>query len=155
MHNIFEEKCIMNGDKEKNTQLLKYLGKNAKMGADNLETVLSDVKDERLKATLESQVAEYRHIERQAKDKLAILGEQPSDDKFTGICARAMINVKMLMDKSNEHIAEMVVQGSTMGIIDVTKQLKNCESCDDDAVNLAYRLKCIEQKNLDEMKHYL
>ncbi len=145
----------MNGDKEKNTQLLKYIGKNAKMGGDNLETVLPDIKDERLKETLRSQVAEYRLVERQAKDKLSALGEQPSEDKLTGICARAMINVKMLMDKSNEHIAEMVAQGSTMGIIDVTKQLKNCDGCDEDAVNLAYRLKCIEQKNLDEMKHFL
>lgn len=114
----------MNGDKEKSTQLLKYIGKNAKMGGDNLETVLPDIKDERLKETLKSQVAEYRLVERQAKDKLSALGEQPTEDKITGMCARAMINMKMLMDKSNEHIAEMVVQGSTMGIIDVTKQLK-------------------------------
>ena len=145
----------MNGDKEKNTQLLKYIGKNAKMVVDNLETVLPDIKDERLKEALRFQVAEYRLVERLAKDKLSALGEQPSEDKLTGICARAMINVKMLMDKSNEHIAEMVAQGSTMGIIDVTKQLKNCDGCDEDAVNLAYRLKCIEQKNLDEMKHFL
>ena len=48
----------MNGDKEKNTQLLKYIGKNAKMGGDNLETVLPDIKDERLKETLRFQVQE-------------------------------------------------------------------------------------------------
>ncbi len=141
---------------EKDKQLLNYINRNAKMGGDNLETLMPDVKDERLKETLQSQVAEYRTVEVQAKEKLAAAGEQPEDgSKITQFCCRVMINAKTMMDKSAEHIAEMVIQGSTMGIIDVTKQLKEHSDCNCDAVNLAYRLKCIEQKNLDEMKHYL
>ena len=140
---------------EKNKELLKYINKNAKMGADNLETVLGDVRDCTLKQTLTSQIAEYRSVERQAREKLKALGEEPCDSKLSGMCVKAMINMKTMMDKSVEHIAEMVLQGSNMGIIDITKQLKNTDGCADDSVNLAYRLKCIEQKNLDEMKHYI
>lgn len=141
---------------DKDKELLNYINRNAKMGADNLETLLPDVKDMRLKETLESQIAEYRIVEVQAKEKLAACNEQPEDaSKLTQFCCSVMINAKTLMDKSNEHLAEMVIQGSTMGIIDVTKQIKNHGDCNCDVVNLAYRLKCIEQKNVDEMKHYL
>ncbi len=85
---------------EKDKQLLNYINRNAKMGGDNLETLMPDVKDERLKETLQSQVAEYRTVEVQAKEKLAAAGEQPEDgSKITQFCCRVMINAKTMLDK--------------------------------------------------------
>ena len=140
---------------EKETEFLRYINRNAKMGADNLETVIDGMKNMELMQVLSSQVSEYREVEKQSEGKLSALGEKPSESGFTGMCARMMINAKTMMDSSEQHIAEMVIKGSTAGIIDITKQLKNYSECCPDSINLAYRLKAIEQKNLDEMKHYL
>lgn len=140
---------------KKDTELLQYVNRNAKMGGDNLETVLKDVKRAEMRDIITDQIAEYRSVEKQAEDKLVAMGEKPDENKISGMCVRMMINAKTMMDSSCEHIAEMIIKGSTAGIIDITKQLKEYSDCDADAVNLAFRLKGIEQKNLDEMKHYL
>lgn len=35
-----------------------------------------------------------------------------------------MINLNTLVNKTSSHISEMLIQGSTMGIIDITKRIK-------------------------------
>ena len=141
---------------EKDKELLNYISRNAKMGGDNLETLQGDITCERLKECVINQIGEYRYVEMQAKSKLASCGEEAEEaGAVTRFCCKTMINFKTLMDKSASHIAEMIIQGSTMGIIDITRQINDYSLCDGDALNLAYRLKCVEQKNLDEMKHFL
>ena len=42
-----------------------------------------------------------------------------------------------------------------MGIIDIVKKLKEYVDCDDDIKNIGYKLLYVEQKSIDEMKHFL
>ena len=49
----------------------------------------------------------------------------------------------------------MLIQGSTMGIVDVTKRLKEYKNVDKDISALADRLLRFEQQNVDEMKGFL
>ena len=53
------------------------------------------------------------------------------DEKGIGalekIMAYLMIDMKTLMDKSSSHIAEMLSQGSNMGIIDAVKRINQYE----------------------------
>lgn len=142
--------------KETDVEFLQYIHQNALMGGENLKVVLNDIKDARLCEVLRGQIKEYQSVAAQADKKLTALGETAEQAPMIAqIYSKIMINMKTMMDKSPEKIAELVIQGSTMGITDITKQLKKFQDCDTDAVNLAYRLKCVEQKNLDEMKHFL
>jgi hypothetical protein len=58
-------------------------------------------------------------------------------------------------NKNPSHIAEMMIQGSTMGIIDITKNLKEYADADKDISALANRLLKFEQQNIEEMKKFL
>ncbi|MNI90281.1 hypothetical protein D3C73_1477860 [compost metagenome] len=52
-------------------------------------------------------------------------------------------------------MAEMLIQGSTMGIIDITKKIKEYKSQDQTILGLANKLLQFEQKNIDELKKFL
>ena len=66
-----------------------------------------------------------------------------------------MINMKTLLDNSPSHISEMLIQGGTMRIIDITKKIKEYPNADKEILNLADRLLKFEQKNIEESKKYL
>jgi len=51
--------------------------------------------------------------------------------------------------------AEMLIQGSTMGIVNVTKKLKQYIEAHKDISALANRLLVFEQQNVEEMKKFL
>ena len=60
-----------------------------------------------------------------------------------------------LTDRSNAHIAEMVIQGATMGIIEMTKARNTCPDADPGAASLASRFIVAQNDIIDRQKHYL
>ena len=84
------------------------------------------------------------------------MGKEAKDlSFFTEMQSYLMIKMETLKDKSSEHIAGMLMQGSTMGIVQITKKLKEYKDSDKDVVKLAERLLEIEEKNFYELKKYL
>lgn len=59
-----------------------------------------------------------------------------------------MINLNTLTDKSTSHIAEMIIQGATMGVIDITKRIKEYSEVDEEILELANDLLKFEQRNI-------
>ena len=66
-----------------------------------------------------------------------------------------MININTIKDKTASHIAEMMIQGSSMGIVDITKKLKEYNNAEQDIIELGNRLLKFEQQNIEEMKTFL
>ena len=60
-----------------------------------------------------------------------------------------------LTDKSARHMAEMLIQGSTMGIVDLTKAIRDNPGAGRDALALADRLLRSMQRDVEELKSYL
>lgn len=139
----------------RNAELLAYLHNNAEMGKDNLLELNSIVKDPEIRKVLEKQVLEFKSVYDQTDRRLHELELEPRGDFMAKAMSKVMINAKTLMDKSSERAAEMVIQGSTMGVIDTVKKLKEYADCDDDVKNIGYKLLYVEQKNVEEMKHFL
>lgn len=52
------------------------------------------------------------------------------------------------MNKSPSHISEMMIRGSTMGIVDITKKIKEYDDADKVILNLANDLLKFEQRNI-------
>lgn len=66
-----------------------------------------------------------------------------------------MINIQTLTDKSTSHIAEMLIIGSNMGVIDAIKNLKKYENAKKEINELMDRLLKFEEDNIKELKEYL
>lgn len=142
-----------------NAELLKYVFKNAQMGRDSIDHVLKAVEDKEFEKLLKEQQQNYDRIERKAKESLQDYNE-PAEDlgAVAQTTSALMIKMKTLTDKTPSHLAEMMIQGSTMGIIDIHRRLNQCDDyadLDSDVRMLGQRLLELEEGSVEQLKKYL
>ena len=136
--------------------LLNYVYQNAEMGKETIPKLTRMVEDVRFREVLEDQLAEYQDIFNKAESRIKERNQQAKGvSTMERVSATTMLNLNTLLDKSNTHIAEMMLQGSNMGVIDITKKLKECPDADQETKRLADRLLKMEQRNMDELKAFL
>ena len=109
-------------------EMLNFIYQNSQMGVETLNQLIPMIDNEAFKKRIEAQLKEYEQIHEEAKK---LLNRHGYDEKGIGalekIMAYLMIDMKTLMDKSSSHIAEMLIQGSNMGIIDAVKRINQYE----------------------------
>lgn len=142
----------MNG----NTEMLNFIFQNSQMGVDTIKQLLDIVEDENFKKYLESQFNEYKEIICAAKKALNENGQDEKGiSKLDKIKTYLMINMQTIMDKTPSHIAEMLIIGSNMGIIDAIKNLKKYNAAEPSIINLMEKLLKFEEGNVQELKKFL
>ncbi|WP_310603204.1 hypothetical protein [Anaerosporobacter sp.] len=140
-----------------NTELLNYIFQNSQMGIQTIGQLLDIVEEDSFKKQLESELKEYRLINQKARDILTDLGcDEKGITQMDKFKAYIMINMQTLTDKSASHISEMMITGSTMGIIEATKKIKEyVDTADKNIVGLMKDLLKFEEKNIESLKEYL
>ena len=138
---------------DQNVEFLNYIYQNTKMGIDTISQLLDIVDDAEYKNKLQSQYNEYKEIFDKADEKLQLLNKEGKDNSiFQKISSYFMINTKTAMDNSPSHISEMLIQGSTMGIIDITKKINEYPNADPEIIELAKKLLAFEENNVEQCK---
>ncbi len=140
-----------------NAELLNFVYQNAQMGVITISQLLDVVKDARMKEQLLSQRNEYEKIH-DAAGKL--LNQNGFDEKgigaFNKIKTYLMINLQTMADKSNSHIAEMMLLGSTMGIIQATRNIKKYrDDAEQNILDLMEDLLHFEENNFQKLEVFL
>ena len=139
-----------------NMEFLNYIYQNAEMGKNTISQLIGMVEDTYFKQRLESQLKEYNEIFDLSNNKIELFQKETKGiGAFSKLSTYLMINFNTITNKTPSHIAEMIIQGSTMGIVDITKKLNEYSAADKDIVALADRLLKLEQQNVDEMKKFL
>lgn len=140
-------------------ELLLYIYQNCKMGNDTLTTLINTIntKDNKIKKVLESEIKEF---EKYIKDSEKLLKKNKVEIKEKGVMASIGsymgIKMEMIKDNSDGRIADMLVKGMTMGIVDITKRLDSLgEEVDKEVRKLAEKLKEYEQSEIKVLKAYL
>ena len=143
----------MNADAE----LLNYIYQNSQMGVESLGKILPTLKEGKFKEQLSSQKKEYERIHRLAKDRLKSHGlDEKGIGQMQKMMTYMMIDMKLIMDSSDSNIAQMMMKGSNMGIIDAQKNINQYENeASHDVVNLMKHLLEFEEKNVESLKTYL
>lgn len=141
----------------KDLEMLSVIYQNAEMGKDTITHLIEITDSVDFRKRLEAQLIEYQGIFDRADQ--AIQQQKKTAEgigSFAKISSYMMINFKTLADKSPSHIAEMMIQGSTMGIVDMTKKIKELQSeVSPEVLKLAEKLLKTEQSNVEEMKKFL
>ena len=138
--------------------VLGEIYKNVKMGADAIINLLPSVRDDALRSAMTQQLDGY---EKHAARAERALNERGCKAKEEGTVARFSAKMGMafhtMIDSSATHIAEMMIEGSNMGITDLTRLINHLEEADPDseAVRLAREVVRFEERNLEELKRYL
>ena len=137
-------------------QLLNHIYQTAEMGQEGIQSVLKYAEEPRLVSALNSQLTEYGKLQDAAGSMLQARGEPP---KGLGPVAKAssemMSTMKAMTDRSASNIAEMMIQGSTMGVTKSLRTIRDCNLKDDGVRRLADKLLKTEQANIEEMKRFL
>lgn len=140
-----------------NAELLNFIYQNSQMGVETIDQLTGIVKDEKFKQQLKSELDEYKDINKAAR---SLLNKNGYDEKGIGaldkIKTDLMINMQTLADKSNTHIAEMMIIGSNMGVINAVKNIKRYQgAAESDITALMERLLEFEENNIQKLKEYL
>ena len=144
--------------KNKNeVNVLDELNKGACMGMDAIHYILDNVEDDSLKEELINQYKEYEKIH---SDICKLYPEYNRDDEptETTMMNKAMtwygIEMKTMMDKSNSKIAELLLQGTNMGIIEGRKLL-NHKNTDKEVEKLVQEYVEMQEKAVEKLKTFL
>lgn len=140
----------------KDTEMLNFIFRNVQMGTDTVNTILNDVKDEAMRDDLMLQLKEYGTFARRAEDLLSQQGEKAKDNNvFKKAMTETMAKFNSMQDASPSHIAEMMINGATMGIIDMTKKLREYNSANAAIHSLGSEVLKFEENTVEKMKNYL
>lgn len=139
-----------------NIKLLNYIYQNAGMGKETIEKLIDMSKDEKYKKMLKSQLKEYETICNKAEEKINELNKKAKNNSmFSKIRTYLIINFNTLINKTPSHLSELLIHGSTVGIVDIIRSLKKYPNADKDIIKLANKLLKLEEDNVDECKMYV
>ncbi|WP_329383063.1 hypothetical protein [Anaerofustis butyriciformans] len=137
-------------------RLLEFIYKNAKMGSTSIEDLIDVNEDLRFRDELVHEKETYDAFVKKVIKVMNDMGKEVKDlSYFSELQSYLMIKMETIKDKSVEHLAGMMMQGSTMGIVQITKKIRDYKDSDKRVVDLAKELLEIEEQNFYELKKYL
>lgn len=155
-HSQEERTMKQKNNRNANTDLLQELHHAVQMGLEAIRMVMPKVKDEGLRQAIREQSSSYEAI---SAKSARLLAQEHQAPKKEGAMEKAglwtSIQMNTMADDSTQHIAEMMVNGTNMGIVDMTKKLHAVEHCDNATRALAEEYLQSEQQHIETMKHYL
>ena len=143
--------------KDKNeVNVLDELSKGACMGRDAIHFIMDKVEDEKLKQELDRQYREYKEISEEInKIYLEYSDDQPHK---TNVMNKMMtwygIEMKTFMDSSTSKIAELLMQGTNMGIIE-GRRLLNHKETNEEINKLVEKYVEVQETAVEKLKSFL
>ena len=139
-------------------ELLDGLYKNVSMGSNSLTQMISKVKNSELSAELTSQLNSYGEFSSKISSEMkASTGEMPDKGMLSSITAKLGLEMNTLIDSSDERIAQMVIEGTTMGITDTIRLVRDYENsnCKESALQLARDVVTFQESAVERTKSFL
>lgn len=139
-------------------RFLDSLYKNVKMGADSIIDLMPKVKDKGMREEMTAELEHYEKFAKNIRDILFKSGDEPKEESFMAKAMTKMgIEMNTMMDSTSSHIADMMIQGATMGVTDTTKLIREYEntSCSEEAIALARETVKYEEESIERLKKFL
>ena len=128
----------MENQKNDNLNLLEAVVQNTEMGKNTLEQILPMTNDVQFKAELLRQRNIYHQLNQEAHTAIeACGGSAQGQSTMAKLNTKMGIGLKTLTDKSTRNLAEMLTQGSGMGVVDCVKAQKDYPNAAPGAAYLA------------------
>ena len=126
------------------------------MGMDSISTIAEKVGDGNFKDDLLFQYDKYNDILNKVNAELKNYNDFPSElPPMQKIMGYVDIQVSTLNDKSNSHIAEMLIKGTNMGIIEGRRLLNQNPEAEKDVKNILNDFVVMQEDSVETLKKYL
>ena len=141
---------------EQHTRFLQAIYRNTESGIDAILTLLPKTSDDKLTSDLQTQLHKLRAVEAETVRKLGQFGQSPKESSPIQRAGMKMgIHMNTMMNKSSSRLAELMIKGNNMGVIDLNRSLNQYGSTNSGAATLAKDLLALEQEALNTFKPYL
>lgn len=144
---------------DENIELLTYLYQDADMALDNLTMLINKInkKDNKIKKVIEGLIKGYENyltkVKNYIKENNYDIQPKPLISKMGAYFG---INMEVMKDNSDSRLADMLIQGLTMGVLNVTKKIDTFKvDADKEIIKLGKEFKDFQQKSIDKLKVYL
>ena len=136
--------------------VLNEINKGIKMGMDSISNVSEKVQDSQFKKDLKYQYDEYNKILNNVNDELSNYNDFPKElNPMQKAMGWMSVEMNTMADKSNSKIAEMMLQGTNMGIIEGIKLKNEYPDLDNSVKNILNEFISFQQNNVEQLKKYL
>lgn len=142
---------------DNNLYVLNEVHKGLVMGMESINVIVEKVGDGNFKDDLDYQYNQYGSL--LDKTNNIALKEYNTTLDDTSPMQKVMgwsgIKMQTIVDKSNSHISEMLIQGNTMGIIEGRKLLNQNENIDTNVKDLLNEFVKEQENSVEKLKTYL
>lgn len=146
-----------NIDKEILTEYLNAVYQNIKTAIQSIEDIMPKVQDDELKKELAREEDQYLVLEKECE--LLAKAEKVEGIKDNNWLEKAKlwssINMSTLTDKTNRHIAELMLMGTFMGVITCYKDQADHKGISSEIDEILEKLKEVERNNIEILLPFL
>lgn len=137
-------------------KLLRECDAGIKMGVSSIDDVLDYVRDKTLLKKLSDCKDEHDKLK---EEILSLLNEYHDDGKSPNPMAKSMswvkTNAKLVINESDETIADLITDGCNMGVKSLNKYLNQYEAADEKTKDITKRLINLEEKLAVDIRCFL
>ena len=144
---------------DENIEVLQYILKDSDMGIKSLTTLINTIndKDNKITKVVEGILKGY---EKFLKDSKKIIKknnyEIKENSKIAEISSWMGIKMEMIKDNSDANVADIIIRGLTMGVLNMEKVLKNYKGdADKKILDLAKDFLKFQNESIEFLKKYL
>ncbi len=137
-------------------ELLGKVYQNAKTAIDAIDMLREKTHSDNFSLSLEEQKREYHKIADEANLQLAKMGALPPESGFISrLQTKGTIWLNSINSQKTNRIAEVLINGSMSGIIQMSKMQNVLKNADAFSMELASRLISTERKTIELMQRFL
>ena len=142
-----------------NMELLNFVYENAEMGVHTLNN-LSDIlrnKDNKIKSLIEDELKEYNNF---LKESEKLLKKNKLEPKKINLMAKISSKMGIAMEtmkyNSDPAIASMVIEGLTMGIVEMETKIENYKKIVDKKIlKLSNKFVKFQEEEIEKLKTFM
>jgi len=142
---------------KENKNTLDELNKGCAMGMDAIDNILDKVENKDFKKVLEDEYDKYKVIHQRIEDKYTDYSdEEPTETNAMNKAMTSMMTeMKLMTDHSDSKIAELLLQGTNMGIIEGKKLLNHKEHLDKEVESILKDFVDMQEHSVEIYKKFL
>ena len=140
-------------------EILEHVHNDSAMAIHSIEKLIEKLKDKdnKIKGYIEDILEKYKEFEEESRNILEENDKEISEPSFMAKMGSSMgISKEVNSDNSDSAIADMLIEGISMGSIEMEKKLKQYEKdLEKEHKKLAKEFLKFQEKTIDELKKYL
>lgn len=136
--------------------VLNEVGKGLQMGMDSISNITQKVDDANLKEDLLYQYSVYGNLLERVNDEISHYSDIPEQlNPMQKAMGWMSVEMNTLTDKSNSKIAEMMLQGTNMGIIEGVKLWNHNPDASNEIKSILKDFISFQENTVEKLKKYL